>query len=148
MRRFGTEEVLEDVVTSKRLRWMAHVARMDDSCLPKRFLFGWLPQPIPAHGTKQRWREKVRKDLKVFDRDEKRWFHEAQDRKCWRSACKVGLDKITEERQRRRVDEPHARGPLVPHTSALVCATCSRVFRRRQDIARHKCVKTRPHRHA
>lgn len=30
------EEMLEDVVVAKRLRWVGHVACMDDSHLPKR----------------------------------------------------------------------------------------------------------------
>ena len=51
--RFGVKKVIEDVVVTKRLRWAGHVARMDDCCLPKRLLFGWLPQWRPAHGTKQ-----------------------------------------------------------------------------------------------
>ena len=66
-RRFGVEEVIEDVVVAKRLRWVGHVARMDDFPLPKRILFGWLPQRRPAHGTKQRWRDKVRKDLSSLE---------------------------------------------------------------------------------
>ena len=60
------EELIEDVVVAKRLRWAGYVARMDDFRLPKIILFGWLPQRRPAHETKQRWRDKVRKDLKQF----------------------------------------------------------------------------------
>ena len=33
--RFGMEEALEDVVVAKRLCWAGHVARMEDSRLPK-----------------------------------------------------------------------------------------------------------------
>ena len=58
------EESLEDFVASRRLRWLGHVARMEDDRLPKKILFGWLPQKRPAHGAKMRWRDKVRKDLK------------------------------------------------------------------------------------
>ena len=76
-RRFGVEEVIEDVVVAKRLRWAGHVACMDDFRLTKRILFGWLPRRRPAHGTKQRWRDKVRKDLKQFGIDESSWFHKA-----------------------------------------------------------------------
>ena len=79
-RRFGVEEMLEDVVAAKRLRWAGHVARMEDCRLPKRLMFGWLPQKRPAHGTKQRWRDRVRKDLKQFRIEESSWYHEAQDR--------------------------------------------------------------------
>ena len=50
-KRFGMEEVL------RRLRWLGHMARMDDRRLPKKVLFGWLPQrrPGPTHGSKIRW---------------------------------------------------------------------------------------------
>ena len=60
------KEALEDVLTVRRLRWLGHVARMKDNRTPKRLLFGWLPQRKPAHGTKLRWRDGVRKDLKKF----------------------------------------------------------------------------------
>ena len=148
-RRFGVEEVIEDVVVAKRLRWVGHVARMDDFHLPKRILFGWLPQRRPAHGTKQRWRDKVRKDLKQFGIDESSWFHKAQDRLYWRAVCKEGLTACTEERQRKRRSAhgcgPHAAADApTPAAPLLVCLTCSRTFRRRQDIARHKCQTTRP----
>ena len=51
---------------------------MDDSSLPKKILFGWLPQCRPQHGTKLRWRD--RKDMKKFGIDESGWFAKALDR--------------------------------------------------------------------
>ena len=147
-RRFGVKEVIEDVVVAKRLRWAGHVARMDDCRLPKRLLFGWLPQRRPAHGTKQRWRDKVRKDLKQFGIEESSWSHDAQDRLYWRAVCKEGRTACTEERQSKR--SAHGHGPHAPSDTStpvaplLVCLICSRTFRRRQDIARHKCQTTRP----
>ena len=43
---FGMGESLEveDLVTARRLRWLGHVAKMDEDRIPKRMLFGWLPQ--------------------------------------------------------------------------------------------------------
>ena len=143
------EEVIENVVVAKRRRWAGHVARMDDFRLPKRILFGWLPQRRPAHGTKQRWRDKVRKDLKQFGIEESSWFRKAQDKLYWRAVCKESLTACTEERQRKRRSAhgcgPHAAADA-PTSAAplLVCLTCSRTFRRRQDIARHKCQTTWP----
>lgn len=146
-RRFGVEELLEDVGAAKRLRWIGHIARMDDKLLPKQLLFGWLHHRKPAHGTNQRWRDKVRKDLMMFGIDEGRRFHVAQDRRQWRSVCREGLAEITEERQeRRRVDRACATTAATPspHPALpLVCPTCSKAFWKRQDIARHKCVTTR-----
>ena len=33
----------------RRLKWLGHVAQMDE--VPKKLLFGWLPERRPAHGT-------------------------------------------------------------------------------------------------
>ena len=104
-RRFGMEEVLEDVVAAKRLHWAGHIARMEDCRMPKRLLFGWFPQKRPAHGTKRRWRDRVRKDMKCFGIEESSWFHEAQDRRHWRKICRDGLNSCTEERRRKEREE-------------------------------------------
>ncbi len=64
---FGVDETIEEVIAAKRLRWVGHVARMGEDRLPKKLLFGWLPQKRPAHGTKMRWRDKIRSDLKSFN---------------------------------------------------------------------------------
>ena len=77
---FGVEEVIEDVVVAKS-------AWQHDFRLPKRLLFRWLPQRRPAHGTKQRWSDKVRKDLKQFGIEGSSWSHKAQDRLYWRAVC-------------------------------------------------------------
>ncbi len=58
---FGMEESLQDIVTASRLRWLGHLGRMDDHRLPKKILFGWLPQRCPAHGTRVRWRDPCQK---------------------------------------------------------------------------------------
>ena len=89
----------------------------------------------------------MRKDLKQFGIDESSWFHKAQDRLYWRAVCKEGLTACTEERQRKRRSAhgcgPHAAADApTPAAPLLVCLTCSRTFRRRQDIARHKCQTT------
>ena len=70
-RRFGMQETLEDVVVAKQLRWLGHIDCMDNSRLPKRLLFSWLPQKRPAHGTRMWWRDRVRKYMKQFGLDER-----------------------------------------------------------------------------
>ena len=60
---FGMGESLEEMIITRRLRWLGHVARMDEDRFPKRMLFGWLPQRRPAHGTKMRWRGRARKEV-------------------------------------------------------------------------------------
>ena len=37
-------ESIGNLLTLARLRWLGHVASMSDDRMPKRILFGWLPQ--------------------------------------------------------------------------------------------------------
>ena len=86
------EDSLEDTITARC--WLGHLARMEDDSV----LFGWLPQPRPPHGTKMRWRDRVRKNLNKFDIDERTWHMEAQERDKWRQIWQRGLEKITKSR--------------------------------------------------
>ena len=45
--------------------------------IPKKLLFGWLPQTRPAYGAKLSWRDKVR-----------------QDRIAWKGVCQDGLQRV------------------------------------------------------
>ena len=53
--RFGMVEIIDDLLTQYRLRWLGHVAQMPDTRHSKQLLFGWLHQKCPAHGVKLRW---------------------------------------------------------------------------------------------
>ena len=147
---FGMEASLEDLITARRLRWLSHVARMEEEDrIPKRLLFGWLPQRRPAHGTRMRWRDRVRKDLKRFGIAESSWYKVAQERGCWRGKCHAGLEDVTgkrvQEDEQRRRREGAGSGQLEDTTAKpFECEICHRHFRRRQDIARHRCVTTHP----
>ncbi len=149
---FGMEESLEDIVIARRPRWLGHLARMDDHRLPKKILFGWLPQRHPAHGTRMRWRDRVRKDLKKFNIDERRWYQLAQDRSSSRRNYRTGLEDVTEarvaedERRRTRVEDSIKNSGSSTATDKpyqCIRSVCERAFRRKQDIDRHRCVTTR-----
>ena len=149
------EESLEDMVITRRLCWLGHVAMMSEDRIPKKVLFGWLPQRRPAHGTKMRWRDRVRRDLRKFHIDENTQFKECQERAVWQWNCRDGLRETTKERLaedevRRSTRRNDAAAAATGQQSAadtirpLTCDTCQRSFRRRQDIACHRCVTTRP----
>ena len=113
---------------------------MKDDRLPKQILFGWLPQKRPAHGVRMRWRDRVRKDLKNFYIKEKNWFEIAQDRGEWKAMCKKGLHQS----MKKGFEKGRNRGcGSVAAVQPFICEVCHRTFRRRQDIARHKCQRSR-----
>ena len=60
-----------------RLEWLGHVARIPDNCTPKICLFSWLPQPCLRGGPRLRWRDMIRKDLRVIKVSEDKWYDEA-----------------------------------------------------------------------
>ena len=103
-----------------KLRWLGHLGRMCDSCLPKQFLFGWLPQRRPSHGIKLHWHDRVRIDLKHFNISKDDWYVVAQDRDKWSQLC-MPTPSLSELVQPR-----------------LFCDNCNQFFRRPQDMARHR----------
>ena len=91
------DEALEDVVIARRLRWLDHVARMQEVRIPKRLLIGWLTHQRPMYECKLRWRDRVRKDFKRCKIDEGRWYRGVKERGLWRGQCR-GSNTCTKER--------------------------------------------------
>ena len=56
---FGMKGLVEEMVTLRRMRWLGHVARVDDRRMPKQALFGRLSKATPFHGVKMRWKDRV-----------------------------------------------------------------------------------------
>ena len=130
--RMGLLSPLLDIISSRWLRWLGHLARMGDHRLPKQMLFGWLPQPRPPHGPRVRWWDRIRKDLKLFQIGEGGWYVVAQNRDKWRQLCATSPSLAAEPVQQQR----------------FYCDTCNRYFRRAQDMARHRCDSIRSRRAA
>ena len=133
------DEALEDVVIARRLRWLAHVARMQEDRIPKRLLFGWLSHRKPMHGCKLKWRDRVRKDLKRFKIDEGRLRRDAKERGLWRAQCREGLNICTKERLEDMIRR-EAASTIDRHdtsstttTTPFMCDTCQRSFKRRRE---------------
>lgn len=113
----GVDHDMADIVRKHRLRWLGHVARMNDDRLPKRLLFGELLATRPRHGPRKRWRDVVSSDLTVLDLTASSWYAAAQDRQSWRTLCQQKKDRIEEPR--------------------VACPACHRDFRRQSDLTRH-----------
>ena len=77
---FGMTEDMKEVLRRHRLKWLGHMARMEDNRMPKQLLFGELVRPCPSHGCKRRWRDLAVADLQAAGLEGK-WYQVAQDRK-------------------------------------------------------------------
>lgn len=52
---WGDKDTVETKIMRKRLEWLGHLARMQEDCIPKICLFGWLPQTRPQGGGERTW---------------------------------------------------------------------------------------------
>ena len=50
----GMTESMAEILRRHHLRWLGHVARVENSRIPKQLLLGELERPQPRHGTKRR----------------------------------------------------------------------------------------------
>ena len=130
---WGDVKTIETKMVRRRLEWLAHLARMPDHRLPKICLFGWLPQTRPCGGPRRRWRDVVKRDLKVVGMNVCNWYSEAQDRGKWRAAWNQSLIENQQANETRRSGAE----------KNVVCVECGRCFRRESDKARHKCADER-----
>lgn len=122
--RFEMTESMADILRRHHLSWLGHVARMEDSRMPKQLLFGELEKKRPKHGPRRRWKDLAVMDVQAAGID-REWFVVAQDRKSWAHVCKqVFLENIG--------------GSCAANSScspdhAFECQ-CGRTFRRQGDL--------------
>ena len=166
---FGMTESVTDILRKHRLRWLGHVARMDNNRIPKQLLFGELLRPRPS---KRRWRDLARGDVQLMGLGET-WYEAAQDRNRWTNICKDCQLEDLEDRQHgfpnHRAVETHlhaSAGALFGAKATLhdtaVCngpdyhqdqsaatlrCQCGRSFGRQGDLTRHRryCSGTQVH---
>jgi hypothetical protein len=82
------------MILNRCLRWLDHLERMEDSCLPKCLL---VCRPAACKcsvgGPKKRWNDAVMEDLKKCDLVAD-WREVASVRVAWRGAVKLAADTL------------------------------------------------------
>ena len=141
-KKWGDPETITSKVTRRRLEWLGHVARMPDDRIPKKILFGWLPKTRQAGGPRKRWRDHIRKDLKLVGVSETDWYHEAtRSRNAWRAVYRVGLDDALEREQQEQ--EVYSQLDPSQEPNKILCQVCKRSFKSESGFKRHKCLDER-----
>ena len=130
------------LLTQRRLRWLGHVRRMDDSRIPKDLLYGELADGARPRGCPSlRYKDSCKRDLKCAGIDLETWESLAENRGAWRSAVRSGVERGEEEHtptlQQKRA-ERKARSMQDTTASPFICPTCSRDCHSRIGLYSHQ----------
>ena len=142
----GIERV-DVMIMRRRLRWLGHLERLDDTRIPKRLLVCCpLGGKRSVGGQKMRWCDVIVRDLKRCDLVPD-WRDTAHDRDVWRQSVEDGaaeLNYFQEEDEEKRKDELKQRregnGPsLQSQLSKLHCTEpgCDFVGQSRAGLVNH-----------
>ena len=133
-----------------QLRWTGHVTRMPDERLPKKVLYGELPEGKPSQGgQKKRYKDTLKASLKDFNIQTESWEQAAQDRTKWRCLINKGASqfeakRICEAERKRKERKARAKGPSSDSAqSEFTCSICNRQFRAKIGLYSHQ----RTHKH-
>ena len=84
---FGMTQSMAKILQRHCLRWLRHMAQIDDNRMPKQLIFGELTRTRPRHGTKREWRDLAWADVQAAVVD-KTWYQAEQDWTEWKKICR------------------------------------------------------------
>ena len=138
--RAGMESV-EAVLAATQLRWIGHVARMENSRIPKQILYGELAQGRrKVGGQKLRYKDVAKRHMKAMNIDYNNWEEHVSDRSEWRRSLHKGRETI-HLKLKSASDARHYQR----HNPGLHrCSTCGRTFHSERGLLQHRRMMHRP----
>ena len=124
----------------RRLCWLGHVHRMNDSRVPKDILYGELASgKITTTGRPQlRYKDVCMRDMKALDIDAASWEGLAADRTRWTNQhLKTGEEKLMNAAKDKRICRKERSNSSRPETT-LRCNLCGRVCLSRINLFSHR----------
>lgn len=152
--RIPTMEVLQmaelpyisTMVANARIKWLGHLRRMPDHRYPKMLLMAELMSGKRKQSKpKQRWKDKVRTDLRNFNMEVQSWWDVSADRPKWRKQIydgainwnKVQRKRLIEKRMKRKAEE-RKEVEILRRQDGFKCPNCERVFPVIASLRRHE----------
>ncbi|KAI8499112.1 hypothetical protein Bbelb_228760 [Branchiostoma belcheri] len=132
---------MEAMLMTRQLRWAGHLARMEDSRMPKAVFYGELCQGKRDRGApRKRFKDQLKRQLIAADIPVKEWESLASDRSAWRAATREGAEKLEKARKEVAEDKRRRRKAAVTQPTAAVtfsCPSCRRTCGSRIGLHSH-----------
>lgn len=137
---------IEATLLKTHLRWAGHVARMDNTRLPKITLYSELSSGGRTVGApKKRYKDQLKRHLKVAKINEANWFTLAADREGWRRTIiqaskefEAHRRETIEEKRQARKNRQRAPRDAQPANPTLSCTRCGRTCLSRIGLISHQ----------
>ena len=80
------------IIRSKRLRWVRHVARMEEGRSVFKMFTGMPTRKKPLGRPRRRWENNITMEYEEIGISTRNWVDSAQDRDCWRALVNAALN--------------------------------------------------------
>ena len=121
---------IEALLMKSQLRWAGHVARMENSRLPKQIFYSELTQGVRGKGRPLlRYKDTLKERLISCKLPHNTWEALAADRKCWRSTITKGVSKFENERMQLLKDKRAERknSSCLSNSGTVKCPVCGKL---------------------
>ena len=138
---YRTEQTsLYPILRRRRLRWLGHVKRMDDTRIPKQILYGELLQGKRGTGRpKLRYKDTCKRTLKDLCINEDKWSETAEDRDKWRAHIYDGAKAYEKTRsENEEASRQRRKNPASGIQELLNCKFCKRLCRSKAGLSNHE----------
>lgn len=131
-------EPLEILLLQKQLRWAGHVIRMPETRLPRKVMYGEIPDSARSvGGQRKRYKDHLKTSLKSCNIQPQTLEISATDRQQWRVSCHEGT-KAYAIQLRNKADAKRAQRHQPPAQEGEVCDICNRICRSRIGLYAHR----------